>query len=149
MSAIEIEFEGRKIPARAGESLAAALTANGILALRTTRSEAERGIFCGMGVCQDCLVEVDGKPNQRACMTKLERPVAVRRESFGRTLPPIAHGEPPKLIDADLSQAATDIARAALVSLGAEEARAMHVRAALLVAIALVALLGLWLPRRT
>ena len=53
-----------------------------------------------MGVCQDCLVEVDGKPNQRACTTKLDRPMAVRREVFGRALPPAASGEPPKLIDA-------------------------------------------------
>ena len=90
MSAIEIEFEGRKIPARAGESLAAALTANGILALRTTRCEAERGIFCGMGVCQDCLVEVDGRPSQRACMTLVDRPLVVRREAHARPLPPVA-----------------------------------------------------------
>ena len=40
-----------------------------------------------MGVCQDCLVEVDGRPNQRACMTKLDRPMTVRRETFGRALP--------------------------------------------------------------
>jgi NADPH-dependent 2,4-dienoyl-CoA reductase/sulfur reductase-like enzyme len=33
-------------------------------------------------------------------MTKLERPVAVRREVYGRALPDVAPGEPPKLIDA-------------------------------------------------
>ena len=30
----------------------------------------ERGLFCGMGVCQDYLLTVDGVPNRRACMTK-------------------------------------------------------------------------------
>ena len=30
-----------------------------------------RGAFCGMGVCFDCLVCIDGLPNQRACMTKV------------------------------------------------------------------------------
>ena len=85
---IEIEFEGKKIAARAGESLAAALTANGILALRTTRCNAERGIFCGMGICQDCLVEVDGQPSQRACMTLVDRPLVVHREAHARPLPP-------------------------------------------------------------
>jgi len=35
-----------------------------------------------MGVCQECLVEIDGRAGQRACMTKLERPIAVRRQSF-------------------------------------------------------------------
>jgi NADPH-dependent 2,4-dienoyl-CoA reductase/sulfur reductase-like enzyme len=86
---IEIEFEGRRIDARAGESLAAALAAHGILALRTTREAAERGMFCGMGVCQDCLVEIDGRPEQRACMIKIEHPLHVRRQVHGRSLMPV------------------------------------------------------------
>jgi NADPH-dependent 2,4-dienoyl-CoA reductase/sulfur reductase-like enzyme len=98
-AAIEIEFEGRRIEARAGESLAAALAAHGILALRTTRAAAERGMFCGMGVCQDCLVEIDGRPEQRACMTKVERPLKVRREAHGRILAPIAEAAAPATID--------------------------------------------------
>jgi len=85
---ISIDFEGRKIEARTGESLAAVLAAHGILALRTTRCGTERGIFCGMGVCQDCLVEVDGRPAQRACMTVIDRPLTVRREAHARALPP-------------------------------------------------------------
>ncbi|MCF8038149.1 MAG: (2Fe-2S)-binding protein, partial [Desulfohalobiaceae bacterium] len=31
-----------------------------------------RGFFCGMGVCYDCLVTVDGRPGTRACMTQVE-----------------------------------------------------------------------------
>ena len=85
---IEIEFEGQRLQAQAGESLAAALTAHGVMALRTTRNAAARGMFCGMGVCQDCLVEVDGKPEQRACMTKVDRPMSVRRAVHGRALVP-------------------------------------------------------------
>ena len=86
---IEIAFEGTPIAARAGESVAAALAAHGILSLRTTRDAAERGMFCGMGVCQDCLVEIDGKPEQRACMTKVDRPLQVRRQVHGRALAPV------------------------------------------------------------
>jgi D-hydroxyproline dehydrogenase subunit alpha len=93
---IEIAFEGTPIAARAGESVAAALAAHGILSLRTTRDAAERGIFCGMGVCQDCLVEIDGKPEQRACMTKVDRPLQVRRQIHGRALAPVAEGSSPK-----------------------------------------------------
>src|SRR5262249_46664017 len=40
-----------------------------------------RGLFCGMGVCQECLVEIDGVSNQRACMTKLDRPLSIRRQT--------------------------------------------------------------------
>ena len=42
-----------------------------------------------MGVCQDCLVEVDGRPNERACTLKVDRPMMVRREVSGRTLPAV------------------------------------------------------------
>src|SRR5579872_4630247 len=78
--AIAFEFEGQPLAGRRGESLAAALTAAGIRALRLTRQDETRGIFCGMDVCQECLVEIDGISNQRACMTKLERPVSIRRQ---------------------------------------------------------------------
>jgi NADPH-dependent 2,4-dienoyl-CoA reductase/sulfur reductase-like enzyme len=83
---VSFTFEGRDLEGRPGESLAAALTAAGVRGFRTTRTGAERGIFCGMGVCQDCLVEVDGQSNRRACMTKLDRSMSVRREGFAREL---------------------------------------------------------------
>ncbi len=93
---IEIAFEGTPIAARAGESVAAALAAHGILSLRTTRDAAERGMFCGMGVCQDCLVEIDGESEQRACMAKVDRPLQVRRQLHGRALAPVAEVASPK-----------------------------------------------------
>lgn len=62
-------FDGQSLPLRPGQSLAAALTEAGLRSFRQTAKGAPRGIFCGMGVCQDCLVTVDGVPNRRACMT--------------------------------------------------------------------------------
>ena len=63
-------FDGRPVTARTGQTLAAALTEAGLRSFRETAKGGTRGIFCGMGVCQDCLVTVDGQPNLRACMTK-------------------------------------------------------------------------------
>jgi NADPH-dependent 2,4-dienoyl-CoA reductase/sulfur reductase-like enzyme len=80
--AVPITFDGREIAARRGETLAAALAAAGVKAFRTTRLGAPRGLFCGMGVCQDCLVEVDGGPNRRACMIKVDGPLEVRMQAF-------------------------------------------------------------------
>ncbi|WP_211875918.1 FAD-dependent oxidoreductase [Plastoroseomonas arctica] len=65
---MSIAFDGRPISALPGESVGAALSAAGILALRRTVSGAERGLHCGMGACFDCLVTIDGRANQRACM---------------------------------------------------------------------------------
>lgn len=62
-------FDGQSVPLLSGQSLAAALTEAGLRGFRQTAKGASRGIFCGMGVCQDCLVTVDGVPNRRACMT--------------------------------------------------------------------------------
>jgi predicted molibdopterin-dependent oxidoreductase YjgC len=62
--------DGRAIGAFAGETVATALLAAGIRAVRESPSErAPRGLFCGMGVCFECLVQVDGRPNLRACVT--------------------------------------------------------------------------------
>ncbi|MFD3676823.1 (2Fe-2S)-binding protein [Streptomyces sp. NPDC058613] len=64
-----VRFDGRELPAQPGQSIAAVLWAAGILAWRTTRGTgAPRGAFCGIGACYDCLVTVNGHPNQRACL---------------------------------------------------------------------------------
>ncbi|MFG2297698.1 (2Fe-2S)-binding protein [Streptomyces sp. NPDC048603] len=68
-AAYAIRFDGREIPAQAGQSIAAALWGAGILAWRTTRDGGSpRGAFCGIGQCYDCLATVNGRPNQRACL---------------------------------------------------------------------------------
>lgn len=68
---VTITFDGQPIEALPGETIAAALSAAGILALRRTDSGAPRGLWCGMGACFDCVVTVDGRIGQRACMTKV------------------------------------------------------------------------------
>lgn len=61
-------FDGAPVPFRPGQSVGAALIAAGIRSWRTTRIAGRpRGVFCGIGVCFDCLVVIDGRPNERAC----------------------------------------------------------------------------------
>ena len=69
MGTISIFFEGREIECRPGMSVAAALTAAGERELRNAGPGDIRGLFCGMGVCQECRVQVDGGSDLRACMT--------------------------------------------------------------------------------
>lgn len=65
--------DGEPVSAFAGQTVAAALLAAGQRAFRITpQAHAPRGVFCGMGVCFDCLVTVDGKSNVRACITPVE-----------------------------------------------------------------------------
>lgn len=68
--AITIFVDGERLQVHPGETVAGALLAAGRRAWRRTRNQgAPRGLFCGMGVCFDCLVQVDGEPYVRACMT--------------------------------------------------------------------------------
>ena len=66
---VQVTFEGRPLAAYEGETVAACLVGNGVTAFRRTGTGDARGPFCGMGVCFECLVDVDGRRNQRACMT--------------------------------------------------------------------------------
>jgi hypothetical protein len=70
------------VTAYLGESVAAAMLADGSgeFATRTTRGGETRGVFCGMGVCFDCLVVVDGVPGTRACMTWVRAGMVVSRQ---------------------------------------------------------------------
>lgn len=66
---ITLTFDGRVVPAVAGDSVGAALTRAGVRAWRHTRRKGRpRGLFCGIGICYDCLLTIDGAPDQRACV---------------------------------------------------------------------------------
>lgn len=68
--ALTIAVDGEPLSAFGGETLAAAMLANGRRTFRfSARGGGPRGLFCGMGVCYECLMVVDGRPNVRACMT--------------------------------------------------------------------------------
>lgn len=63
-----IWWQGRALAYRPGDTLATALTRAGELALGQGPTGAARGMFCGIGQCQNCLVLVDGRPVE-ACLT--------------------------------------------------------------------------------
>lgn len=70
----QIRVNGAAVTAYPGETIAAALLAAGWLFFHRSALTGEpRGPFCGMGLCYDCLVTLNGRPNVRACAT-LARP---------------------------------------------------------------------------
>lgn len=80
-AAFTVEFDGREITVLPGRTVAAALWSDGTLAWRATRVRGEpRGVFCGIGICFDCLVTVNGVPNQRACLVVLAPGDVVRSQ---------------------------------------------------------------------
>jgi predicted molibdopterin-dependent oxidoreductase YjgC len=77
---VTVIVDDRPVVAYLGETVAAVLFAEGSVETRTTVSGSPRGVFCGMGVCFDCLVVVDGVPNTRACMTWVRDGMQVARQ---------------------------------------------------------------------
>lgn len=62
-------YNGKKLKAYEGETIASALYANGIKVLSKSKLGRPRGFFCGIGKCSSCLMKVNGIPNVRACIT--------------------------------------------------------------------------------
>lgn len=85
---VTVLLDGRPVTAHLGETVATVLFAEGIVSTRTTTGGAPRGVFCGMGVCFDCLVVVDGVPNTRACMTWVREGMDIRRQDGLRAATP-------------------------------------------------------------
>jgi hypothetical protein len=78
---VRITVDGEPLDARAGESVAAALLAHGRRVCRTTaRTGEQRGIFCATGLCADCLMQIDGIPGMRACVTPVRAGMRVETQ---------------------------------------------------------------------
>jgi predicted molibdopterin-dependent oxidoreductase YjgC len=77
---VHMTLDGEAITARANDSVAAALLAHTGSATRETAQGAPRSAYCMMGVCFDCLVEVDGRPNTQGCMTPVREGMVLRRQ---------------------------------------------------------------------
>jgi len=78
---VEVRIDGASARVREGESVAAALLAAGIRSCRTTSvSGAPRAPYCMMGVCFECLVEIDGVPNRQSCQIAVEEGMQICRQ---------------------------------------------------------------------
>jgi predicted molibdopterin-dependent oxidoreductase YjgC len=76
---VEIYVNGKAAQARAGEPLATALLNAGVVPFRRTAvSGSARAPLCLMGVCFDCLVEVDGQQNVQSCMVQVQAGMRVQ-----------------------------------------------------------------------
>jgi predicted molibdopterin-dependent oxidoreductase YjgC len=73
--------DGKPLPARSGQSIAEALLENGVVTFRKTVNGEPRGPFCNMGVCFECRMVIDGRPNTRACMTPAAPGCRVRTQN--------------------------------------------------------------------
>jgi predicted molibdopterin-dependent oxidoreductase YjgC len=60
--------DGQPLAIKDGDTIAATVMRGGRSVFRRSQSGEPRGLFCGIGICNECLVTVDGQPNVRACI---------------------------------------------------------------------------------
>ncbi|MEQ9694981.1 (2Fe-2S)-binding protein [Shimia sp. SDUM112013] len=77
---VSFTLDGETVVAQAGDTVAAALVAHNASPLRHTGlSGAPRTPYCMMGVCFECLVEINGRPNVQSCLIEVQDGMQVRR----------------------------------------------------------------------
>ncbi len=83
---VTVEIEGVKAQIPAGISVAAAVLRQNLDYVRTTPvSNSPRAPYCMMGVCFECLMEIDGEPNRQACMVTVREGMIIKRQQGART----------------------------------------------------------------
>lgn len=75
---ITFTFNGTELQGEQGQSVAAALLANQMRTTRYTRVESKpRGLFCGIGICFDCLLIINDQSNQKSCVVEIKEGMSV------------------------------------------------------------------------
>jgi hypothetical protein len=74
-------FDGREVYGHEGEPIAAALHAEGVRVLSHSENlHRPRGFFCAIGTCSSCIMKVNGQPNVRVCIEKLQEDMVVETQ---------------------------------------------------------------------
>ena len=88
-ASIAVEIEGHSIRVPEGASAAAAMLLSGLTSIRDTPvGDSPRAPYCMMGVCFDCLAEIDGVPNRQSCMVPARSGMRIRRQRGARDIDP-------------------------------------------------------------
>ena len=69
-AAIQLSIDGRQVRVPAGTTVAAALVPAGWMSTRHSVRGEPRAPLCGMGICYECRVTIDGRPQCLACRTR-------------------------------------------------------------------------------
>lgn len=84
---VTITFEEKQLQVPAGETVLASVMAAGAGHNRTSPISGEhRSGYCQMGVCFECLMEIDGIPNQQACAIQVRNGMVVNRQDGKKVL---------------------------------------------------------------
>lgn len=75
---IQISINGRPVKVPAGTVVAAGIARAGVTRFRGSVSGEPRGPLCGMGICMECRVTINGQTNCRSCMVVCAEGMEIR-----------------------------------------------------------------------
>ena len=82
LETIKILFEGSSLDVSVGQTVAAALLSEGHLFFRNSVISGQaRAPYCMMGVCYECMLEIDGQSSQQACLIPVREGMKIRRQN--------------------------------------------------------------------
>ena len=84
---IKFSFENKEYEAYAGETVASALTRNGIKNFRKDKNNSHRGIYCNMGICNECIVEINGNQSIKSCTANIQENDKIFIQKYNAELP--------------------------------------------------------------
>lgn len=88
---VPFKWNGKTVYGVEGESLTAALLANGVRTLRRHEKDGmPRGLYCNIGHCSECRVTINGEKNQRACLTVVKEGMSLEQQT---ELPDLVKGD--------------------------------------------------------
>ncbi len=91
---LEVTLDGERYAGLTGQTLAGVLLGSGRLSWRTTSTgESPRGVFCGIGVCFDCIAEVNGERDVRLCQRRAADGDELRTQHDALPVPVEADGD--------------------------------------------------------
>ncbi len=84
---IKFSFENKEYEAYSGETVASALTRNGIKNLRKDKNSNYRGIYCNMGICNECIVQINGFQSVKSCTANIKENDKILIQKYNADLP--------------------------------------------------------------
>ena len=78
---VTVVVNGVSVTMPAGSMVSAAILKTGVTGFRRSTTGEPRGPLCGMGICFECRVTIDGEPHCRSCQTLCRDGMDVRTDA--------------------------------------------------------------------
>jgi len=91
---IPIEINGQTVSVPEGITVWSSMALSGETTTRLSPvTKQKRSAYCAMGVCFECLVQIDGQPNQQACLTLVREGMKIQKQIITENTNHVENGD--------------------------------------------------------